>query len=193
MKIIIYSSCTFLLGTFLGILIFRNNWFPISMYREVFNQSPKYFPPYGIFYTSYTSGTPLFSDRSYHDIIGNEELENSYVIQLPRHYPYDIKIEIDNKTTVYRILSEKNDNSFLKDWELTNITVNVKGESCSHTQVVKKVFNKGKVIELLNGGLVASTPIIIKSFSKTLPSFLKINNAIINDKYGLKSCNINKN
>ena len=151
MKRIINSLIlSFLFGILLGILIFRNNWFPVSFYRSlvyksIYNVNDGYLPPYGFFYTPYTAGIPMFSDRTYHDIIGNEELENSNIIQIPRHYFGNIQIEINNEVTVYRILSKKNDNSFLKDWELTNIKLNVRGYSCSHTLVVKKVFNKGLI------------------------------------------------
>jgi hypothetical protein len=130
----------------------------------------------------------MFSDRTYHDIIGNEELENSNMIQIPRHYFGNIQIEINNEVTVYRILSKKNDNSFLKDWELTNIKLNVRGYSCSHTLVVKKVFNKG-LIRLFSGGPLASSPIIIKSLASSLPSSIKINDKIIENKYGVTNIN----
>ena len=197
---IINLISAFLFGVVLGMLIFRNNWFPISLYRTTFykvslpivSPSSNFGYPYGVFFTPYTVGVPLFSDRPYHDSLGNKELENSHIIQISRHYTGNLKIEVDNKVIIYRVLSKKNDNSFFKDWESTNIKVNVKGTTCSHTFVVKKTFDKGIII-LKNSKNIASSPIIIKNVSDISFTSLKINDVIIDNKYGLTNCLPNTN
>ena len=188
--IIVFSSI-------FGALSYKNNWFPISTYRTirygedylsnklVYEPNHYFLDPYGIFYIPYYCGVPLFSDRPYHDSFGSKELENSYVIQIPRHFKGSLKIEIKDEILVYRVLSDKNDNSFLSDWEKTNIKIKVKGDSGNHTEVVKKVFNSG-VIKLNSGGPKTSAPIIIKSVSNALPEKIIINGILISSDYGLR-------
>jgi hypothetical protein len=186
-----------ILSSILGALIYKKNWFPISLYRTIcygkdylskktVYEPNHYFPePYGVFYIPYFSGMPLFSNRPYHDSIGSKELENSYVIQIPRHFKGNLKIEINDEVLVYRILSDKNDNSLFSNWETTNIKIKVKGDSGNHTEVVKKKFNPG-VVKLNSGGPKTSSPIIIKSISNSLPDKIKINGILISSDYGLR-------
>jgi hypothetical protein len=194
-KTLLHLILVALAGIILGMMIYRNNWFPISIYRKAIESAPlKYSQhyPYGIFYIPYTMGVPLFSDRPYCDTIGNKELENSHVIQLPRHYQTPIEIEVDKEVIVYRILTENNDNSVFKDWSRSNIKVFIKGKSCAHTYIVQKKFHN-EIVQLQTGAATASSPIIIKTVSNTPLTSLRINGRIIYDKFGLYNCQLNSN
>ena len=116
---IIIKLTKYIFFIILGMVLFKNNWFPVQQLVSIkhyiypvqkhdkklsiannFNQ---------FILTQYLPKTPLFSDRNYYDVINDKKLENSYLIQIPRHYKNNIIIESQKKIIVYRILSEDND------------------------------------------------------------------------------------
>ena len=130
----------------LGMVTYRNDWFPRPQVRQLKN----YFSPPPIPHSTlpphinkiisqYTAGIPVFSDRSYFDTIGDSRLESSYILQIPRHESVPIQIEVNRKVKIYRLLETSyNDNSIFNDWDSTDIKVYVEGSSCIHTEVVSK-------------------------------------------------------
>jgi hypothetical protein len=175
MKKVLVNSILYILCVILGMMIYRNNWFPIQQlvwgkhyffpYQDVKKTIPKLDNFIRFILTPYLSRTPLFSDRDYYDTICDNRLKDSYLIQIPRHFNSFIAIEVYKPVIIYRILSNTNDNTPFYDWKKTNIEVNVKGASCSHTRVVSKIFEPGKII-LNSGGPVAASPILIQEISK---------------------------
>lgn len=190
MKKIFNSFFLFFTGLIIGLIIYRNNYFPINIYRNIIypiegkEAKIEHFP-YDVFYTKYKKGTPLFSNRSYYDTIGNKELENSYVIQLKRHYRKPIEINFENEFTIYRFLSIDNKHNWIfSDWEDAGFNVYVKGITCTHTKVIKKTF-KGGTVKLDQREDIAASPIIIKSKNYESLRKLTINGFVI--KHGLKN------
>ena len=175
MKKILIKSTIYVLCIILGMTIYRNNWFPRPQLRQIKN----YFYPIQIQHinktipnnfiryilTPYKARTPLFSDRDYHDTIGDKRLKNSFLVQIPRHFNSSIEIEVYRPVKIYRILTNANDNTLFHDWKKTNIEVSVNGHSCNHTMVVSKIFESGRII-LNSGGPVAASPILIQDLSR---------------------------
>ncbi len=118
----------------------------------------------------YTTETPVYSDRLYFDTIGDERLEDLSLVQIPRHHPDNMIIEAYRPITVYRFISDDNDNTPFDSWTPTDIPINVQGFTTTHTRVVKKDFPAG-MITLNPGGPIASSPILIKVHNYTAPSF----------------------
>jgi len=119
----------------------------------------------------YTNGDPLFENRPYTDEIKDARLDATFLIQMPRHYRDTINIHLNRKVIIYRLVSDANNNDFLNEWETSDIQVHVKGSSCSHTEVVSKMFEPGKY-KLPPGGPTASSPILIQTLEgrkNTLP------------------------
>lgn len=187
-KIAVFICLTSLIiGIISGMFIYKYNMFPLSLYRNVKNEfTTKLSYPYGIFCIPYSKGTPLFSDRIYNDSIGNKELENVYVIQLPRHYDRSIQLQVDKPVVIYRILSKDNDNSIFDDWDLLQSKVFVKGASINHELVVKKSFDAGLII-LPSGGFYTSCPILLKQTSNEPIKSLLINQIKLNTTFGLSN------
>ena len=63
----IINIVLFFSGIFIGMFMYKKNWFPLSLYRQ--NKTMEFNHPYGVFVIPYTKGTPLFSDRIYSDEI----------------------------------------------------------------------------------------------------------------------------
>jgi len=157
-----------------GMLTYRNNWFPTPQMKQL----KHYFSPLELptpkatinkIITSYTNGTPVYINRDYCDTVGDPRLEDSYIIQIPRHIKIPIEIETNRKVKIYRLLTPSNDNSIFEDWDSTNIKVGIRGKSCTYTTVISKIFTPGK-ITLEAGGPVAASPIIIKESSDISPN-----------------------
>lgn len=119
--------------------------------------------------TKYTAKTPVFMDRQYFDSIGDERLEGLFLVQLPRHYSDNITILAHRALTIYRFITDDDINTPFDSWTSTDIPINVRGWSTTHTRVVKKEFPAGN-ITLAPGGPVASAPILIKIDNYTPPS-----------------------
>jgi len=165
----------------LGIMSYRYNWFPVAQIKNV----KKYFIPASkppievdrkdnLLITEYSKRFPVFSDRGYIDVVGDDRLDSTFVLQIPRHCSHEIRIELFRKVIIYRFLTSLNDNISFADWKKTDINVKVKGLSCVHTIVVSKIFEPGMHV-LMSGGPVASSPILIKEINgKTNVPPLKI-------------------
>lgn len=193
-------------GVLLGMLVFRNNWFPLSIYRNIIhsestitsvekrNSLYEYDFPYGVFYTKYSVGVPLFSDRRYCDTIGNINFENTYIIQQPRHSFRPIEIIVDSDIVIYRILSDSTKNSVFDDWDEVDFPIYVQGAAFIHNRVVQKKFKKCTYITLesAGGGRLPSAPILIKNLSDTDISTIRINGYEISDEFGLFNSKIKK-
>lgn len=178
----------------LGMFIYRNNWFPVSIYRSKIITEPKSYSdhyPLNIFYSKYTKGTPLYSNRNYTDTIGPEELENAHVVQIPRHRQDPIKITPKEDVIVYRLLTNQNDNTIFNNWKELDIKVYTPGYTSEFTTVISKTFG-AKEFTLQSGGPHAASPILIKSVSGKPMNSLVINGTEINDKVALHNFEQNK-
>ena len=169
-----------------GIFFYKKNYFPISLYRKLKYpieekiHKETWMPyPYGIGYGKYVNGEPIFSNRSYYNSESTLFFNNSYLIQLPRHYSEKIIIKSPVNLTIYRLLSPDNDNWIFNEWKEEDININVVGGSCSHNKIVSKKFNKG-TIKLNPGGPNASSPIFLKCDNMSNLQEIKINNVNIN-------------
>jgi hypothetical protein len=123
-----------------------------------------------IIVSKYTTGSPLFIDRSYFDQNGDKRLEGLFLILTTRHRQGLIEINSKYPITVYRLVSEANDNSIFDDYEVTDIKVKVVGGGSVHTKVLKKNFPKG-IISLAAGGPTSASPILISVAEKALNDF----------------------
>jgi len=170
MKTVVIGTIIFISGILLGMVLFRYNLFPVRELKKlksyIFQYSIQTQLPDNVYLSPYTSGTPLFSDRAYNDTIGERGLDSTYVLQIPRHLKTPIEIEVHRPVIIYRLLTEKNDNSVFAEWELTDMKVMVEGRSCTYNTVVSKYFESGK-LRLLSGGPTAASPIIIKDLTHT--------------------------
>jgi len=119
--------------------------------------------------TRYTAKTPVFLDRLYFDSIGDERLEGLFLVQIPRHHSDNIIIKAYRRITIYRFITDDNINTHFDSWTSSDIPINVRGHSTTHTRVVKKDFPAG-IITLNPGGPVASSPVLIKAHNYTAPS-----------------------
>jgi hypothetical protein len=119
--------------------------------------------------TRYTAKTPVFVDRQYFDSIGDERLEGLFIVQIPRHYSDNIIINAHRALTIYRFITEDNNNTPFDSWKSSDIPINVRGWSTTHTRIVTKDFPAG-IITLHPGGPVASSPILIKVHNYKMPS-----------------------
>lgn len=116
----------------------------------------------------YAEKTPVFLDRQYFDTIGDERLEGLFLVQIPRHHSENIVIEAQRPLTIYRLISDDNDNTPFDSWTPSDIPVNVRGFSTTHTRVVEKDYPAG-LITLNPGGDVAASPILIRVHDYTAP------------------------
>ena len=158
----------FVASVFLGTMCYRNNWVPkpqILEVKEYFN--PTFSPPKKYIdkiIIPYRQGVPLFSDRNYYDSLGASELENCYVIQIPRHIHSEIKLKINNPVIFYRLLLDSSSVSMFKSWSLTDINVLVQGNLSTHKFVIYKTVNPG-VIALQKGELMSASPILFREIT----------------------------
>jgi len=159
----------FIASFFFGMLSYRNNWFPrpqLKLAMSYFNAPTVVFP--------YKTGDKIYTDREYVDSGGDEKLSSACLVQMPRHHKLPINIEFKDSVIVYRSISEANDNRNLKNWNLTDIKINIEGKSSLHNVVVSKIYGPGKHT-LMPGGPVASNPIFIKSLlGNTVKSSVEI-------------------
>lgn len=158
------------IGALMGAQWYRLDLFPFPQLRDLKH------PPEArvllsekIIITRYTAETAVFLDRQYFDSIGDERLEDLFLVQIPRHHSDNIIIEAYRPITVYRFISDDNDNTHFDSWTSSDIPIDVRGWSTTHTHVVKKDFPAG-IITLNPGGPVASSPILIEVPNYTAPS-----------------------
>jgi len=123
--------------------------------------------------TRYSKELPVFLDRLYFDSVGDARLDGLYTIRIPRHYSGDIFIESSKDLIIYRAISNDNNNTYLINWELSDVPINVIGKSTTHTKIFKKLFSADKAIKLSAGGPIASDPIFIQvlNYIEPIPSF----------------------
>lgn len=150
------------MGSVLGALWYRLELFPYQQLREWTNPPEERVPlSKKMIITRYTAQTPVFSDRQYFDTIGDERLEGLYLLQVPRHYAEQIMIEAHSPVTVYRFVSDDNVNTAFESWTDTDIPISVRGNTTTHTRVVKKDFPAG-TFALEPGGPIAASPVLIE-------------------------------
>ena len=146
---------------FLGVLV-GTIWrhYIIYPYPQLFawREATKVRPTLAL--TRYTHGIPVFADRLYYDTIEDPRLDNLLLIKIPRHHKDLISINTSQEITIYRLISDKNNNSIFDCWNKTNIQVNIIGASSTHSMVVSKRFPSG-IIDLEPGGPISSSPILI--------------------------------
>ena len=103
----------------------------------------------------------VYSDRNYSTSVSIPEFSGLKVVLIPRHIKYDINLSnLSEGTTIFRMLSDKNDNSGFYLWEKADIAAEVKGQTCTLTSIVKKKIDTNQ-ISLSSGGPLASSPIIV--------------------------------
>ena len=100
------------IGALMGAQWYRLDLFPFPQLRDLKH------PPEArvllsekMIITSYTAETAVFLDRQYFDSIGDERLEDLFLVQIPRHHSDNIIIEAYRPITVYRFISDDNDNT----------------------------------------------------------------------------------
>ena len=155
----------FLLGIILGGVIHNNRHYFTRPFKKLSTEEAKKFNILNFYNKSilisrYTRGSPLWIDRSYFDQIGDKRLEGLFLILTKRHRQDLVMINGINPLTVYRLVSESNNNNIFEGYEETDIRVLVVGASSVHTKVIKKTFPKG-IISLAPGGPTSSSPILI--------------------------------
>jgi len=166
-RLIVIGLLIFGAGLVIGAQWFRMDIFPIPQLHDLLIPPEKRVPLSDkMLSIRYTAKTPVFLDRLYFDTVGDERLEGLSLVQIPRHHSEDVVIEAHKPATVYRIISEDNDNTPFDGWTTTDIPVNVEGYTTTHTRVIKKDFPAG-VITLNPGGPVASSPILIEVHGHT--------------------------
>ncbi len=110
--------------------------------------------------TQYLPMTTIFIDRDYINNKNDDFLKDKILIKQNRHNNQLIKLKINKKVIIYRVLCKNNDNKFYSQWHKISTKIQIKGISCNHTNIVKKFFLPGVII-LLAGGPIASDPIFL--------------------------------
>jgi len=152
----------FVIGLIIGAQWYRLFLFPFPQMSEwAWNdkEKPYIYSSNELVITVYKQKIPVFADRLYSDLIGDNRLEGLYLVQIPRHYSDTIRIQSSKDLIIYRAIPE---NGYYDNWELTDIPINIKGQSTTHTKIIKKLFPANNLIELSPGGGIASDPIFIK-------------------------------
>jgi hypothetical protein len=168
-----------------GIFVDRIGWVSIlyNPVKSLFKEEPApikrevkfapFYPDY-IEYepTPYKKGLPLYTDRVYFEEIGDPRLEGLVLLQIRRHLQHDFFITTEKPLTVYRFLSDENDNSVFSDWGKTDIPIKVKGNWSTFTKVVKKDFPAG-TFKMTYGGPLSAAPVLLdlKSSNNDMSSF----------------------
>lgn len=169
LPLLLITASVFGAGVVTGVQWHRLDLFPFPQIRAY------RYPPDGVLksekfvITRYTAGTPVFVDRGYYDLVGDQRLEGLFLLQIPRHYSQDIVIKADSSLTIYRLISDDNINTPFESWKPTDIRINVRGFTTTHTRVVKKDFDPG-MITLSPGGPVAASPILIEVHNYSAPA-----------------------
>lgn len=170
-RLLLLIFFVFIAGLIIGAQWYRLYLFPLPQLHDL-RYPPEVRVPLSekMIITRYTAGTSVFLDRLYFDSIGDQRLEGLFLVQIPRHYKDNIIIKADAAVTIYRFISDDNINTDFDSWTTTDIPINVRGFTTTHTRVVKKDFPAG-IITLVPGGPVAASPILIKVHDYTAPPF----------------------
>lgn len=175
-KILTVKISLIFLGFILGGLWYRYDLPPRPILRKIFKSKnnyltksnwPNLYEKAQLTYSRYKKGVPIFLDRPYVDSIGDDRLENLYLIQIKRHEKNYIRIKTDSPLTIYRLVP-KGKSGLRNNYQETGIKVKVKGISTNHIYVLKKKFKPG-IILLSPGGPTASAPILFSSFLDKVP------------------------
>jgi len=142
----------------------KNKYWYKKMLREISDKI--------IINNNYRSGYYIYNDRAYTNELNDDKLIGKTLIQISRHRINSLKIILNNDTFIYRVLCDKNENKYYKEWIPVNFNIEINGLSCTHKKVIKKFFSKG-VVELNAGGPISSDPIFVDT--------LGFNNVIIYD------------
>jgi len=163
---------TLFIGLIIGAQWYRLYIFPFPQLNEWKSSAQPYVELSNqLVVTIYSKKTPIFLDRSYFDSTGDNRLEGLYLLQIPRHSSDIVRIKSSKDLVVYRATSDDNDNKhYDKDnWELSDILINIKGQTTFHTKIFKKNFTANNIIELDSGGPISSDPIFIKLKDYVVP------------------------
>lgn len=178
-KLIIIISISFLSG----IIYHHQQFFPLKRLSNLWHKYLEYFPDlnYRLYsmqlielnknYTptkkkeifiinDYIEGLTVFSDRGYYDR-SSVKKENLILVQIPRHYDKLVVLEASEQIKIFRVLCDRNDNTFYENWNSINLEFKIIGKSCIHYNAKFKFFNKG-IITLPPGGPKSSDPIFIE-------------------------------
>lgn len=154
----------------MGMIMYRNNWFPVPQIRayKIKQSSEHYVDPHliGLLITKYQCGLPVFSDRQYYDIECDRRLDSSLIVQIPRHLEKPVRLKFTTDVIVYRLQTSSNDSKNFNGWKKTDIKLKVVGASCIHDHVFVKNFEPGEY-EFNSGGSVSSSPILVKTVTKS--------------------------
>ncbi|NQY10963.1 MAG: hypothetical protein HRT71_15820 [Flavobacteriales bacterium] len=168
----------FFVGAVVGMLEYKNNWFPLSIYRTVVIAGEEQGKPPKTeedqFVAIYSAGGPLYSNRLYYDQIGDKRLDLLYIVRIRRHEDQPIQLDLRHRTKVYRFLNDTNNNSIYADWEQADLKVRVQGDISLHSKVITKVFEAGS-ISLPPGGPATADPILLEDLedNRRTPFILK--------------------
>ena len=111
----------------------------------------------------YSSGIPLFTDRTYYDSIGDPRLDGLILLQIPRHLKEsEVRLNVSQDIVVYRMIISEKDLQIFDDYNRTDIKVNVQSIKHVHTEIISKSFLKGNIV-LKTGVRYSSAPILIKA------------------------------
>jgi hypothetical protein len=168
MKILGTIFITLIIGLIIGAQWYRLNIFPFPQLQEwkaatrAEVQLPNLEQSIKLVTTIYSNKTPVFLDRLYYDSIGDNRLEGLYLLQIPRHYSDIVRIKSSKDLVIYRAISDNNNNRHYKNWESSEIPINIQGVQTTQTKIIKKMFPANNIIELDSGGPFSSDPIFIK-------------------------------
>ena len=165
---IITSSFTY------GYFVNRNKIFPYKIIKEIFGNKSEEKAKKKQWYKNmkkerynkimlifdYQPGYYIFTDKWYVNNLNDEKIIGKTLIQISRHRKENIEFFLNKNTFIYRVISDKNDNSIYNDWVKTNFNLEINGFSCVHKEVVKKYFLKGTV-KLNSGGPTSADPIFL--------------------------------
>jgi hypothetical protein len=118
----------------------------------------------------------FYSDRNYGSENKMDKFIGLSVVLIPRHIPYDIFIDsLNGNTTVYRLISESNDNTSFNLWSKSTSPILVKGHTGNLTEIIWEKYSTNK-IELIAGGPIHSSPILISNeISNNIHAYYRIN------------------
>lgn len=167
-RILSYKTFFLFLGIVIGAMGYKYDLPPRPLIRQILKGDAEKYNKHNfkiksweeahLTFSKYKSGVPFFLDRPYSDSIGDKRLEGLYLIKLNRHEKRNIIIKTNSPITIYRLVPRSNFR-LRHRYEETDIKVQVAGLSLTHTNVLKKKFEKGKLI-LSPGGPISSLPIL---------------------------------
>ena len=138
----------------------KNDQILRDKYKNWNNINKNFKPIHKVFLKNYYPGINIYSDRHYYNHVNDNKLKGFGVIQLLKHQSANIELTSYDEIFVYRALCKHNNNNSYKDWEKVDFKILIITHSCIFEKLVKKKFNKGKII-LRAGGPKSSDPIFV--------------------------------